>query len=1238
MSRLNARKISKTLLWATLAMTLLAVVAVLTSPWWLEAALRPILAREGITFGQYERSGYGEFILRDVRYEDEDVAATVTEVKAPGIPTALMNLWTNRSCSVKAGTVELVRINQGEPSSGESKPEPESGPVARGAQILEYLNLSDRVNLEAFVERVHLEESSTSLTATDIIYDGQSFHAVLTSSITEQTATVDIHRWGTNKLRVIAEISPEPIVLTVDIDLTDPSELKIYAPLTWRGQSAILNATWQGEDWLPNSATLTAKDWTLPEDFLSKEDRQGYAAPKGSLEAEWNGERYQLSLDAAAAPDDSDLPVLNARVEASGDLEAVTVEQARIEGGWIEGQLYEPVTVPFTSLKDLPPFGFALAANFDQQSLLPLKGQTEMRMEADDRPDDAYPLVTALFSGKNLRYGDYTVDLIQAEATLDWPLLTVERFMAELPEQSKIEATATVDLAEENIDDLQATATVSGKLAAGYGISDPVFESLIATFTVNGPRARPRHEGSLRIEQLAWADDLINVDLAWKGVHGELEVLSGKGDGETLDLTWEGGASLGLESQRLTLKEALLQPSDAPEIRLVKPVNFTRKSDGEITIDDLSLEGEQGGFLKARGVVQWPERGELTVSGQANSPVWIKVLTDAELPFPTQLQQLDLSAQWDNGPMRFTLDCKAVGFPEGQEPFQVEALARSKGESVELSQLEVRQGENLLTTAQGNFPVVVNTQANGYVTLDPKAPANFTLQAQPGATPLWRWLQNRYHVILERPEISLKLAGSLSEPSGQLRAGLARLDFPEGSGLPHIPRVDNLSAQATFSPEEIRLDGLRTAISGQTLELSGRQPMSKQAWTDMLSGGTPPDFEKASAKLTFEEVPLKAFETFLPEFFRSKGTFSLHAELKPGLDWFGELDVRDVETMPLPKLGSLAGISARMKLAGHTLTVDNASALVGGRELTITGDVDIADPYAPVFDLALTGDNVPFVRAPGLIIRGSPDLTLKTNDEQITTLAGKVQLNESFYTVDLASLGQSNDSDPNRRFPYFSVEEEPLASWRLNIDVEGTEFLRVRTPVFEGLVSADMELRGTLYEPLATGQAAIDKGVVLFPFANFRVEQGSVTIRQDQPFTPEIDVTATGRAYGYDLIMRLTGTPDEPLLTFSSTPALEQGDILLMVTAGRMPENDQRSSQSRLAGLGIFIGNTILVDMGLVDPLDDRLQVYIGEDVTETGKDTVKVIYRINDTWALVGQYDRFDAFTLDLHWTIYEE
>jgi translocation and assembly module TamB len=1249
MSRKTARKLRKFLLRALLAGVLLLALLLGTSPWWLGWALELALKDTGASMGSYERLGYGAFVLREVRYADEasGLEAGIDSVQTATPPAILWKKLTGAPLEVTVGTVSILQGAAAAPKPDKDTAPPEAGPPAPAelaGQAFDALDLLDGWPVHFHAREIVYTSGEMSVTVAEPTYAEGKFSATVSSTLTGQQVAVALERPSPRQLRLATTVSPEPASLQLDLAQPATDTLDLTGQLRWREQVAEFAAAWTGPGPLPANASVEAQDWVLPEDILSAEDRPGYAAPHATVMAGWNGQTYTFTLNAEATPEPADagLNPLTAQVQAQGDTTSVRLEKIAVEGGWITAQLAEPVTIPFNNLRDLPAARFHLEADLSQQSLIPARGQITASVVADDRPDKPTPLVTARLEARGLAFEAYTADAAAIDAELDWPQLTLRSCALTLPEDSSLSFSGGYDLKHEELSAVQGSLALSGQLARQYAPEAPEFERLSVDFAVEGPRGRPRHEGDITLTQFAWAEDKLDISLHWRGEHGALAVLSGKGGGDALDFNWEGDADLGLDTQRLTLSQASLRPRDYAELELRQPVTLSRASDGTVSLSELVIDGSAGGSVRAQAQVRWPETGEVSVSVANVSPVWLKLLTDAKLPFPARLSELKVNANWANGPMTYALTVKATGEPENQPPLTLSLDLSGDAETLRLNALDARQGTSVLTEAKGQLPLTIDPTADQIALLRPGAAADFTLSAQPGTSPLWQWLQEQYQVVLEKPSLSLQLAGSLDAPTGSLRASLARLDTAEDSELPKLPPTENLRVEADFSPDEITLGTLRLDFAGRPLKAQGRLPMSGGAWDALVSEGRPPELEKASGSLRLDTVPLSAFSAYLPDLLRPGGTVDLSAELRPGLDWSGELAVLGVETMPLPQIGSVTGIEARMAFRQTHLEITRASAQIGGQELAVTGTVEVEDLEQPRFDLAIKGEQVPFVRSPGLIVRGSPDLTLRTDEAGVTTLGGDVALDESFFTLNLTALTQSSGGGgadtPKRGFPYVSIEDEPLASWRLNIDVEGEGFLRVRVPVFEGIVSADMMVRGTMRDPLVLGQATIDQGIVMFPFANLRLQQGTVTIRQDRPEEPMLDITATGRAYGYDLVMRLGGTAEDPQLTFSSTPALEQGDILLMITAGRMPASDQRSAQSRLTGLGVFVGNTILVDLGLVDPLDDQLQVFVGEDVTLTGKDTIRVIYRINDTWAIVGQYDRFDAYTLDFKWTVYED
>src|SRR5262249_7939163 len=135
-------------------------------------------------------------------------------------------------------------------------------------------------------------------------------------------------------------------------------------------------------------------------------------------------------------------------------------------------------------------------------------------------------------------------------------------------------------------------------------------------------------------------------------------------------------------------------------------------------------------------------------------------------------------------------------------------------------------------------------------------------------------------------------------------------------------------------------------------------------------------------------------------------------------------------------------------------------------------------------------------------------------------------------------------------------EQDPFNLWRLDVNVRGVNFMRVRSPFFVGVVSADFNVTGTMQEPMALGEASITSGQILFPFANLEVRQALVSLRTEDPFLPRIFVVANGRAFGFDIRMQAEGPADQPVIQFTSVPSLSSEQIILMVTTGQIPRDD----------------------------------------------------------------------------------
>jgi translocation and assembly module TamB len=246
-------------------------------------------------------------------------------------------------------------------------------------------------------------------------------------------------------------------------------------------------------------------------------------------------------------------------------------------------------------------------------------------------------------------------------------------------------------------------------------------------------------------------------------------------------------------------------------------------------------------------------------------------------------------------------------------------------------------------------------------------------------------------------------------------------------------------------------------------------------------------------------------------------------------------------------------------------------------------------------------------------------------------------LRESFYLSDLRALVPAKVATPSARPPYFSIEQEPLADWRLALAVDGARFLSIRSPLFNGEISANLNLLGTLKEPVALGNLKIDSGLVRFPFANLQVQQGLVNLTSQDPYHPRLLLSAISKQFGYDIRMEVSGSPDAPVVQFTSNPPLSSEQIVLLITSGQMPQGAYTlTPQQRAQTVALFLGRDVLSKLGFGDQSQDRLTIRSGEQISEQGKPTYNVEYKLSDRWSLTAEYDRFGDYNAGFKWRIY--
>lgn len=1194
------------------------LVALLALPWWLGPVARLVAHRYHAEFSRYERLGYGRFALHDVRV----AAPAGVQVEARRVETETpvrwaWHHWTGRDAAITVGGWSVTVA----PRSGPA-PESKTGGARRTREIL----FKVAAGLERWAPR-------TDVAAGRVTWPGGGLELAAARWRT-RTLSVDGLQVGGQTGAVAAtfatdgrlQVSAHPLAAPWEVELTG-TEADLAGTITLWNQRATLAAHLPVTGWMPESAELTATGWTLPAEKLSL--GAGYAVVRGDGRVSWREGRFETSLAfAGEARPQSPAPPLNARVHATGDRSAVTVDLLVIDVPGLAASLDQPVVLDYQGRPRGGSAQLSLRAELDKLPWL-TAAQGHVTGTATWRPtDEGWARIEGTLAAQDMKAGRWAMARLAAGWLLDWPKFQVRDVAVSLAEGGELKGGATLDLATKTLVEAEADGAIKPSLIAPWLPGSTDFDSLTLSARAHGPLASIEHGGQAHAAGLRFGRfQPLDLQVSWHGTGRALEIPAAEiraGDSRIMV-----AGSLDQSSAQLSVLRFM--QGQLERLALTHPVAVQWSP--ALAVSGLDLQGPDTGLTLAGRA---GPAGQFKVTARNFSSGWLKDFI--RLPGPRwELATLEADGHWDGGPLAFAVRSQWSVTLASDRAANVTLTARGGKDGVALEALRIAEGEQAIVTATGQIPLTIYPAGPSRLQIEPEAALAIDATTTPNPA-FWRALAAATGLEFEQPEVSLKLAGTWAHPRGELSAKATRLAAdPQRIKWP-FPSITALDAHATADSRKLVLDRLAARVEGQEIRLSGELPVTREQWADLHEAPLAFLEREGSLRVEVPGAEVAAIARFFPRYLAPEGRLKIDARLERGGEMNGSIELHDAATRPFGPLGVLQNLEADLRLEGRGLRIVRMTAETGGQPVTIAGTM--AEPLGarPRVDLTLKGQNLPLVRQAGLLVRADLDLKLATPADQPTAVTGAVKLRESMFLTDVrAFIPKGGASDPARRPPYFAITVPPLDTWRLNVDVRGEKFLRIRTPLFIGVASAHFRLGGTLAEPRAVGEAVIDSGQVMLPFANFRVDQGAVRLTEADPYALRLNMTGSSRRYGYDLRMEMTGTASDPVVTFSSSPPLETSQVLLMVTAGEVPQDEiTYGANQRVARLGTYLGQSLINDFGGDATEADRLSISTGERVSRQGRETYDIEYRVNDRLTLVGEYDEFDDYNAGVKWRLF--
>jgi translocation and assembly module TamB len=431
------------------------------------------------------------------------------------------------------------------------------------------------------------------------------------------------------------------------------------------------------------------------------------------------------------------------------------------------------------------------------------------------------------------------------------------------------------------------------------------------------------------------------------------------------------------------------------------------------------------------------------------------------------------------------------------------------------------------------------------------------------------------------------------------------LPDPEGEAL-FADRIPLLELELTRQDRTLRVHG---RLEG---ELLGRLAVDGdlELPADAGPGETRTDLrlELAVADLT----PIRPLLALLDDAEgRLEGELRIRGRLvDPELD--GRIEL--VGSAGIPRLGvQLDPVRATLVGSGRAGLQLDASAMVAGSPLMLTGQLDWGAGTGPVFQGRASGEAVPLVALPDLRASLSPDLRLAW-DGRVLELVGVLQVPSAY--AEFRSMPESGPTlSPD--VVIHDGREDPSGGSGARVDMDLTAVLgqdvRVRAGNFEARLGGGLTLRHPPDGPLtARGRLEALEGGLRSHGESLRLRHGYLAF--DGPIdNPAVDLLASREVGAWEVGIEASGYFSALETRLYSSPPVDEVTALTMLVTGRPPSAaagaDPNRIRSAAIGFGISRASPLIQglaerigidELALDDPMDEESgAVVVGKRLTE---------------------------------------
>ena len=284
---------------------------------------------------------------------------------------------------------------------------------------------------------------------------------------------------------------------------------------------------------------------------------------------------------------------------------------------------------------------------------------------------------------------------------------------------------------------------------------------------------------------------------------------------------------------------------------------------------------------------------------------------------------------------------------------------------------------------------------------------------------------------------------------------------------------------------------------------------------------------------------------------RSSGELRFNINSKPGeggKSFGGSIEIVDANLSSADIPVSLQHANGSLTLTQDRININSLTGTLGGGTLTAQGGVALSP--AVRFDMGLAAQGVRMLYPQGM--RETVDANLRfTGSTQSARLGGTVNVTDLSFTpaFDLDSfIGQFTggvEAPPSRSF---------AQNVALNFALRSSSNVNLVSRTLSVGGSANLQVRGTLADPVILGRANLTGGDVILNNKRFVLTGGAVQFVNPSQTEPSVNLSLTTTIQQYNISLRFEGPIDQLRTQYTSDPSLPLADIINLLAFGQTTE------------------------------------------------------------------------------------